>query len=403
LGYGPQAAGPANWTTWQWFDAAFNRDAGSNDEFQANLMPEQVGVYHYAYRFSTTGGRDWIYADRNGIFDPGAALPNPGILTIEAPTDAESPTAPANLSMTDFGSSFVALAWDAATDDQAVYAYDILRSGTTGGVYVKVGRVLAPTLTYTDSTVHSGNDYYYVVVALDTSFNQSPYSNEFKATPKAKVVTVTLNVTVPAYTPGDVYFSRELDPANNNLGGWNPGGVKLTRVGTSNVFSVNISLLEGVQAEFKFARGTWDTVEKDAAGLEIANRKFTASYGTTGLQTIDLTVENWRDPIVTNYGPKTATVRTLHPSIFVTWSQSMDPLVKFEVLDGTTPVPGTFVYDNPTLTVSFTPTNALTDGKTYTINVTGQKNADGGGTQQVPVTWSFVYDIYQFYLPAAAR
>jgi glycosidase len=402
LGYGPQAAGPANWANWQWFDAAFNQNVGNNDEFQANLMPEQQGVYHYAYRFSTTGGRDWTYADRNGIFDPTAALPNPGVLTIAAPTDAQAPTAPTGLNMTDFGPALVALGWTAATDDQAVYAYDILRSSVSGSGYVKVGRVLAPTLSYTDSTVLSGNDYYYVVVALDTSFNPSPYSNEVKATPKAKVVTVTLNVTVPAYTPGDVYFTRYLDPANNNLGGWDPAATKLTRVGTSNVFSVNMSLLEGVKAEFKFARGTWDTVEKDAAGLEIANRTFTATYGTTGLQTIDLTVENWRDPIVTGYGPKTATVITAVKSIFVTWSKSMEPLVKFDVLDGTTPVPGNFVYDDTTLTVTFTPTHAFTGGKTYTINVTGQKSS-GGDTQQAPVTWSFLYDMYHYYLPIISR
>ena len=47
--------------------ATFNVQAGNNDEFVASLLPEAVGTYDYAYRYSTTEGRDWVYADLDGI------------------------------------------------------------------------------------------------------------------------------------------------------------------------------------------------------------------------------------------------------------------------------------------------------------------------------------------------
>ena len=51
----------------RWVDASFNVDAGNNDEFVASLLPETAGTFDYAYRYSTTNGRDWTYADLDGI------------------------------------------------------------------------------------------------------------------------------------------------------------------------------------------------------------------------------------------------------------------------------------------------------------------------------------------------
>ncbi len=30
------------------------------------MLPESVGTFDYAWRYSTTGGRDWVYADLDG-------------------------------------------------------------------------------------------------------------------------------------------------------------------------------------------------------------------------------------------------------------------------------------------------------------------------------------------------
>ena len=68
---------PAVDPDWVWVEAAFNVDAGNNDEFMASLLPEAVGSYDYVYRYSTTDGRDWLYADLNGPSPSGHCRPTP--------------------------------------------------------------------------------------------------------------------------------------------------------------------------------------------------------------------------------------------------------------------------------------------------------------------------------------
>ena len=52
---------------------------------------------------------------------------------------------------------------------------------------------------------------------------------------------------------------------------------------------------EGDAPQYKFTRGTWEAVEKDAGCGEIPNRTITATFGTDGTQLVEDTVEKWRD------------------------------------------------------------------------------------------------------------
>src|SRR4030095_15900752 len=67
LGMGPDGSNPAGNAAWTWVDASFHGDAGNNDEFVASLLPDAVGQFDFAYRYTTTDGRDWVYADLDGI------------------------------------------------------------------------------------------------------------------------------------------------------------------------------------------------------------------------------------------------------------------------------------------------------------------------------------------------
>ena len=60
LGFGPAGSNPAGNPAWIWVDASFNANAGNNDEFKASFLPDAVGAFDYVYRYSTTGGRDWL-------------------------------------------------------------------------------------------------------------------------------------------------------------------------------------------------------------------------------------------------------------------------------------------------------------------------------------------------------
>ena len=53
--------------------------------------------------------------------------------------------------------------------------------------------------------------------------------------------------------------------------------------------------LETTQLEYKYALGDWEHVEKDGSCGEIANRTLTLSYGSSGTQAVNDTVQNWRD------------------------------------------------------------------------------------------------------------
>jgi len=65
VGFG--ALGSQPWLAgWTWSPAAWNIQAGNNDEYVASFMAPSPGDYSYVYRFSLSGGSGWTYCDGNG-------------------------------------------------------------------------------------------------------------------------------------------------------------------------------------------------------------------------------------------------------------------------------------------------------------------------------------------------
>jgi hypothetical protein len=73
----------------------------------------------------------------------------------------------------------VALAWNASTS--TVSGYNVYRSTVSGSSYTKINPSLVAVLNYTDLTVQSGTTYFYVTTAVDSTGNESVYSNEVSA------------------------------------------------------------------------------------------------------------------------------------------------------------------------------------------------------------------------------
>jgi chitodextrinase len=248
-----------------------------------------VGNYDYAYRYSTVGGREWLYADLDGTgngYDPAQA----GDLTINPSGDTTPPAVPMNLHLTGASPSFVSLAWNAVPDVD-LYRYELYRGDAAGGPYDKIADVQAPATEYTDWSVASEATYTYVVLAVDTSFNRSGYSNEVEASAQARPVQVTFNATLPDTTPDgdDIYMG-------GNFNGWDPAGTLMVRSNTAGLLStVTLTFIEGEQLEYKYTRGSWTYVEKGAACEEIGNRTVNVVYGTDGSMTVNDTVLNWRN------------------------------------------------------------------------------------------------------------
>ncbi len=295
LGYGPDGSNPQGNADWQWVDATFNVDAGNNDEFVASLLPEVVGSFNYAYRYSTTAGRDWVYADLDGI-DGGYSVTQAGSLTVRSSGDTTAPAVPTGLRVVTASPAGIELAWDAITGDDTLYGYEVLRSAAVGGPYTTIVLVSNGT-SYTDTSVASSATYSYVVRSVDTSFNRSSHSGVVTATAELRTVELVFNVTVPAATDGtgrSVYIAGYLDRLDGSLPQWNPGGVALTRKDAT-TWQITLTGKESTQIEYKYALGSWDYVEKDETCGEISNRQLTLSYGTDGTQTINDTVPNWRN------------------------------------------------------------------------------------------------------------
>jgi hypothetical protein len=73
----------------------------------------------------------------------------------------------------------VALSWNASTSQ--VIGYNVYRGGVSGGPYTKLNASASTGTAYTDSTVQSGQTYYYVTTALGSDNGESAYSNQATA------------------------------------------------------------------------------------------------------------------------------------------------------------------------------------------------------------------------------
>jgi hypothetical protein len=74
----------------------------------------------------------------------------------------------------------VVLSWSASTSPN-IASYKVYRSTTSGGSYTPIGSVPAPTTTYTDNGVADGQTYYYVTTAVNSSNEESTYSDQATA------------------------------------------------------------------------------------------------------------------------------------------------------------------------------------------------------------------------------
>lgn len=70
----------------------------------------------------------------------------------------------------------VSLTWNASTS--SVAGYNVYRGSTSGGPYSKLNSALEPGTAYTDGTVAASKTYYYVTTAVNSSGQESKYSNQ---------------------------------------------------------------------------------------------------------------------------------------------------------------------------------------------------------------------------------
>ncbi|MGB2637133.1 MAG: choice-of-anchor D domain-containing protein [Candidatus Acidiferrum sp.] len=113
------------------------------------------------------------------IFSPTVAGSDTGSVTVTS----SAPGSPKTIALSGTGvqatSHSVTLNWAASTS--TVSGYNVYRSTTNGSGYSKINSGLVDAVTYTDTTVQSGNTYYYVTTAVDSSGTESADSNQATA------------------------------------------------------------------------------------------------------------------------------------------------------------------------------------------------------------------------------
>ena len=93
--------------------------------------------------------------------------------------------------------------------------------------------------------------------------------------------------SVPDYTPADakIYIAGDFN-------GWQPGESQYQLIKEGSSFKITLTAQsEGSKIQFKFTRGSWETVEKGSLGEEIDNRVFTFGNGDT----VHVVIANWAD------------------------------------------------------------------------------------------------------------
>lgn len=151
--------------------------------------------------------------------------------------------------------------------------------------------------------VTRGNQDVTVKITGTFSLGGTSHTADFNIVVKAQEslgsVTVDFTVTLPVGTPmsDDIFIAGNFG-LGSNMPEWAPDNVagKATRIDeTTATFSITYQdLTQPVTIEYKWTRGSWDSVEKDINGDEIGNRTevITADFPTIS---IDNVVERWAD------------------------------------------------------------------------------------------------------------
>ena len=114
------------------------------------------------------------------LFSPTAAGSDTGTVTVTSSASGSPKTISLSGAGVATSSHSVALNWTASTS--TVAGYNVYRSTTSGSGYAKINSALVSGVSYTDSsTLLSGTTYYYVTTSVDSSGNESTYSNQASA------------------------------------------------------------------------------------------------------------------------------------------------------------------------------------------------------------------------------
>ncbi|GIK73068.1 MAG: alpha-amylase [Chloroflexota bacterium] len=377
-----------------WIDGEYVTDnQGGGDVYAARLLPDAVGEYIVKWRASTTGGREWTESINQARM---IVFPNP---------DAEAPRAPFRLDEVARTGALIAIGIRTSRTAD-LHAFRICRADLTAGEEGCAVRVDIPkTMSiYTDTTVTTGHTYVYTVQSVDTAFNVSDPSPAITLTAELSMVDVTWRVLTPAETPPNDTIFIAGDNVDAFLAPYNPSLTPMTPADERH-WEFTATLKEGTRLQYKYTRGSWETVEQWGTISGFGNRHLTVVKGADGTMLVEDTatdwggdgpddrraIQFWRDPLVTAASPAPDSSGPAPDAITVEFSILVSPVggdlaQVITVVDGDgDPVPGA-VTQSSGRSFTFTPAALLSAGE-YTVTVF---NVEQTTPMVAPYTWSFV-------------
>jgi glycosidase len=360
-----------------WIRGDYVGEADGGDLYAAQVTPDATGTYLYGWRFSSTGGESWIYADISGIV---ADLPwsAPGQLTVIPSEDSDPPNRPFRISEVFASPTQIVVEWRVSRTAD-LHHYRVCRRDFTAGEGDPCARefiVPRESQILTDTAVIVDHLYEYQVQSVDTSFNRSEPSDVITVTAAENFVEVTFLVRVPDFTPAEDLIVIAGDNREVFGGQWNP--VQPMIEVEENVWAYTAIVKEGTPLQYKYTRGLWETVEQWDAVAGMANRPTAVVASPEGTMVIDNTatdwgegedstkaIRNWRDPLVTNVTAEDGVITVVFNSAVVP-TAALDTVITLADASGAA-IPGA-VAQTDQITFTFTPTQPLlADSVTVTV------------------------------------
>ena len=165
-----------------------------------------------------------------------------------------------------------------------ITGYDIdVQTRTTDHAWVHIAYQVGDVME--EGYVRAAN-----VELLNGAWDDVPVVGDSMEPVVGEPVTVTFNVTVPEDTLDTVFIAGAF--GSTDLPEWDPGAIAMEDTGDGQ-WTITLELLSGEVIEYKFARGSWEAVEKHEDCEEVANRVLRLE-GTEPVEVNDV-VAQWRD------------------------------------------------------------------------------------------------------------
>jgi hypothetical protein len=209
-------------------------------------------------------------------------------------------------------------------------------------------------------------------------------------------VAVTFRVAAPPGTPPDA--TLYVPGSIAQLGPWDPAKQPMVYKGNG-IWEATVSILDGTDLQYKYTRGSWDTVEEWGSITGTNNRSVSIDGGITHTMLVDDTstdpstpdihkaIQYWRDPlVVSSAGTAAAVTVKFERDIQPTGADYSGSVV---VTGPSGAVTGTVAETDPG-TLVFTPATPLPAG-TYSGTVSQVTSAVSDGVPIVsPYTFTFM-------------